>query len=1675
MSPSDRQLIDSVFAGSDETSACLRGLDWSATPLGSLEQWPQALRTIVRVVVASGYPMAICWGPDYVLLYNDAYRPIAGTRHPWALGRGAREVYPEAWDFIGTMYESVMARGQTVNYLSDALVPLTRNNYLEEVYIAFSASPIWDDNGRVGGVLNSALETTERVIEDRRRHLLRDLASRAAGARNEEEMWRVSAETLGENCLSLPFAFLYEYRPSEHQAYLAGASVETDEALHPAVIDCRGANLWRFEPALAMDGVLVELRDLASGVSVPNWPERPKEASVVPIRLGEHSETLGFLVAGIHPGRAFDDAYRQFVYRVTEQITIGLASARAFEQERRRADALAEVDRAKTQFFSNVSHEFRTPLTLMLGPLDEVLLQASERMSPEHHERLMTVHRNAIRLLKLVNTLLDFSRIEAGRVQASYQPTDLASFTTEIASAFDSAMRNAGLRFSMECQPIAEPVYVDRDMWEKIVLNLLSNAYKFTFEGEVALTLKSVEGAVELQVRDTGVGIPEEQRDLVFERFHRIESIQAGTYEGTGIGLALVLELVKLHGGSVRVESEVGAGSAFTVTIPTGKEHLPPEHIRAAQSLASTTIRAEAYVDEAREWSGNQSGAAVDAATLPKQASLARRLEPSTSGKRELIVLADDNADMRQYLTRLLSERYEVHAVADGRQALEATRQFRPALVLADVMMPQLDGFGLLRAIREDSALAATPVILVSARAGEESRVEGLEADADDYLIKPFVARELLARVAAHVKMANLRRETAEREERLGSEAEFEREKLRASEERLAETSRLYDELRRADAELRLQVELLQQLPVSAWTLNPDGTPDFVNQVWLEFSGQTLDFVRSHPEAWMVAVHPEDRETASRSFWEGIGSETGFAFETRSLRAKDGTYRWHLNQAVVLRDSEGKVLKFVGTTTDIDDQKRAEEALRASEISLRQTLDTIPGLVSKANSNGMIELANRQLLTYFGKTTEEMNSWSTSDVVHPDDLPRATAEITHSFKTGTPFDSELRYRRADGVHRWFQARSLPFRGADGEVAGWYFLLTDIEDRKRAEEALRESEYESRLIVDSIPGMVAVINTSGEVAFLSKPVLDYYGKSLEEINDQWITGDMIHPEDRPGLIQAFTRSLASGDPAEVELRARRFDGVYRWFDLRGRPLRDRQGRIVRWYFLQTDIDDRKRAEEKLRESEYDARLIVDSIPGLIAVLSASGEVERLNQPMLDYLGKSLEESRQWAVDDTVHPDDRLGYVQAFAQAFATGDPVEYEAVRVRRFDGVYRWLNMRGLPLRDRQGHVVRWYFLLTEIDDRKRAEDALRESEYESRLIVDSIPGLIAVLDKSGELERVNQPILDYLGKSLEECRQWAVDDTIHPDDRPAYLQAFGRSFAAGEPVEYDAARIRRFDGVYRWLNMRGLPLRDRQGHIVRWYFLLTEIDDRKRAEDALRQAQSDLARINRVTTMGELAASLAHEVNQPIGGVLINASVCLRKLGHDNPDFGEARAAVTRIQRDAQRAADVIRKIRSQFEKAAPNREILDINEIIRATVDLLRSEASRYNILVRTELAANLPQIIGDRVQLQQVTMNLIVNSLEAMKDVEGIRELAIRSQLGENEQLLVTVSDTGMGFPPQLAEQIFDPFFTTKPHGTGMGLRISRSIIESHGGRLWAAGTTERGATFHLSLPAATAPHR
>jgi PAS domain S-box-containing protein len=479
------------------------------------------------------------------------------------------------------------------------------------------------------------------------------------------------------------------------------------------------------------------------------------------------------------------DEQGKVVFIVAEGRDITEKKAHERELARQREE-LAQLDKLKTQFFANISHEFRTPLTLMMGPLEDAI-SGSEGLSAANREQLELAHRNSLRLLKLVNTLLDFSRIEAGRIQASYEPTDISLLTTELASVFRSAIERAGMRLIIDCPALSEKVYIDREMWEKIILNLLSNAFKFTFDGEIEVTLRCMERAVELTVRDTGTGIPASEIPRLFERFHRVKGARGRSYEGSGIGLALVQELVKLHGGNVRIESEVDRGSTFIVTIPLGSEHLPADRIGGARTLASTGSGSNAYVQEALRWLPER----ADVDDEMQFAQTTSQAKPNSHSvqvpKRPArILLADDNADMRQYVQRLLREQYEVVAVADGESALKSARERRPDLILSDVMMPRMDGFELLRAVRADEDLKNIPVILLSARAGEESRVEGLDAGADDYLVKPFSARELVARVGSSLAMAKMRRESLEKFRELSEHMETE---VRARTKELEERS----------------------------------------------------------------------------------------------------------------------------------------------------------------------------------------------------------------------------------------------------------------------------------------------------------------------------------------------------------------------------------------------------------------------------------------------------------------------------------------------------------------------------------------------------------------------------------------------------------------------------------------------------------------------------------------------------------------------------------------------------------------------------------------------------------------------------------------------------------------------------------------------------------------------
>jgi PAS domain S-box-containing protein len=599
-------------------------------------------------------------------------------------------------------------------------------------------------------------ETTGEVLGERRLRTLRDLAAAPAEARTVSEACALSADALALNPRDVPFALIYLLEPDGSARLAATTGVEAGRDISPAHIPAGAAASW---PVAAvadsrtgkrLDRLSARFADVPAGP----WPEPPSAAMVLPLVDRGLERGVGAIVLGLSARRPFDDEYRGWCDLVASQVSASTTNARAAEEERKRAEALAELDRAKTAFFSNVSHEFRTPLTLMLGPTEEAMASPDRAL---RGEALDTLHRNELRLLKLVNTLLDFSRVEADRVEASFEPTDLSALTTDLASAFRSAIERAGLRFDVVCAPLSQPAYVDRAMWEKIVLNLVSNAFKYTFDGTIHVSLEEADRHVELRVSDTGVGIAPDQQLRIFDRFQRVEGTRARTYEGSGIGLALVKDLVRLHGGDIRVESAPGAGSTFVVSIPAGRAHLPSDRISVPGSLAATPLGTAPYVAEAMRWHNEprERGGATAGDAAPVTNAV------SSGPARARVLVADDNADMRDYLVRLLEPFWTVETAADGPGALAAIRARLPDLVLADVMMPGLDGFQLLTAVRADPDLRMIPLILLSARAGEASRVEGLGAGADDYVVKPFSAQELLVRVSTQLQRGKVRREIA--------------------------------------------------------------------------------------------------------------------------------------------------------------------------------------------------------------------------------------------------------------------------------------------------------------------------------------------------------------------------------------------------------------------------------------------------------------------------------------------------------------------------------------------------------------------------------------------------------------------------------------------------------------------------------------------------------------------------------------------------------------------------------------------------------------------------------------------------------------------------------------------------------------------------------------------------
>ena len=882
---------------------------------------------------------------------------------------------------------------------------------------------------------------------------------------------------------------------------------------------------------------------------------------------------------------------------------------------------------------------------------------------------------------------------------------------------------------------------------------------------------------------------------------------------------------------------------------------------------------------------------------------------------------------------------------------------------------------------------------------------------------------------------------------------------------RVAERTR---ELAEINEELQLQVGLLQRIPVAAWTLKPDGTPDFVNQVWLEYTGQALDFVRSHPEAWMSAVHPDDREVAVRSFWDGVRSGQGFAMETRVLSAKDGTYRWQLHRAVVLHDAEGKALKFVGTSTDIDDQKRAEEALRASKAGLVRVIDAIPTLTWSMFPDGPNEFLSKRWYEYTGLSVEESVGWGWQVALHPDDLPALMKKWQDMLAVGEPGGEEARLRRYDGVYRWFLIRAAPFRDETGTIIRWYGTSTDIDDRKRAEEELKRSEAGHRVVVETASDAVISIDESGAIILANPATKRIFGYSPEELIGKPLT--VLMPEamrtfHETGYKQYLETGVRHLNWQGTELTALRAGGEEFPVEVSfGEITVD--GRKVFTGFIR-DISEKKRAEEAVLASESNLSLIINTMPVLAWSALPDGSIDFFNQRWLDYTGLSANDALGWGWSKAFHPDDLDRIADYWRSHIISGEAGEFEA-RLRRFDGDYRWFLFRGNPLRNDSGSIVKWYGTNTDIHDRKLAEEQVQRSEAflaeAQRLTrVGSFSWRVSTseIKWSEQLYRIFEVDSD-IPMSIDLIRS-----RIHPEDLSLLDEMIERAGRAVTILEYEL-RIQMSNGSVKYLHLVAHSSRDHEGQ-MEYIGAAQDVTQRQQAQEALNKARAELAHVSRITSLSTLAASIAHEINQPLSGIVTNSNTCLRMLNADPPNIEGARETTKRTMRDGNRASDVIRRLRALFSGKEIALEPVDLSDAAREVIVLSHSELQRNRVILKDELADGLPYVLGDRIQLQQVILNLVRNALDAMSTVEDRpRQLRIRTERDGTDCVRFSIEDSGIGIDPQNTEALFAAFHTSKRDGMGIGLSVSDSIIAAHQGHIWAKLNDGPGSTFAFVLP-------
>lgn len=833
-------------------------------------------------------------------------------------------------------------------------------------------------------------------------------------------------------------------------------------------------------------------------------------------------------------------------------------------------------------------------------------------------------------------------------------------------------------------------------------------------------------------------------------------------------------------------------------------------------------------------------------------------------------------------------------------------------------------------------------------------------------------------------------------------------------------------------------------------------------------------------------IHPEDRlaaaHAAARAFWTGVPQVT----RHRRLQS-DGTYRW-----TETRSEPGYVV-----SVDINDLVTEREAPQTTASSLLVETEPEPmrsaRVIESLFGNGWaFDAGGRWIYLHpfaqnsLGVTPDDLNAsleegdtaWK--KLLHPDDYDRIDAAWRHCLQTGDHFNVEFRFRRVNGEYVWARAAARPTRDEQGRITGWFGIALDVDVYKRTVAALRDRERELSHLVDMVPSHIWRLAPDGEPIFFNKRMVDFLGldaPSADKPNVTKLGGfieSAVHPDDAAPVRKALSNCLITGESFDLRYRLRRADGVYRWMSGRAEPMRDEAGRIVQWYGLCHDIDDQMHADEALRKSERQLQQLVDAVPASIWCTERDGTPIYRNKRHANTTGASLKDFSVTGgyaspLAAMAHPDDRAAAEQVRANAFESGSSyvVRYRQIRS---DGTYRWTESRAEPLRDESGEVLRWYGVSVDVHDLVTAQEALQRSEQELSQLVNLLPVHIRRLSPEGETMFFNKRLVDFIGLDLAELDKLGmrglagtVQTLIHPDDAASLRDTIRHSLATG--VSYaNRYRVRRADGVYRWMEGRGEPVRDQHGAILQWYGISIDIDGEIRAQEELRLARETVARASQAASLAELSASIAHEVNQPLAAIVANSHACQRWLKSEPPNLERAQSTVERVIRDANSAADVVGRVRALFKQSAEPRKYTAFDIAISEARNLMTDEAARRGIRINIDIEHDLPQIAFDRVQIQQVLINLIRNGFDAMDSLAGEKVLELRvHRIGDVVQ--TEIRDQGVGI--ESSEKIFDPFFTTKEHGMGMGLAICRSIVESHGGRLWAERNQPKGAALIFTL--------